>query len=132
MAGKLAYKAAELALAASLAGRYVALLTAAPSGPAATLASLAEYSATGYTRQAVTFGTATGTPRVAANTNTITTSALTGATGLVTLTHWALVSSASGTSGDLIAYGDLAGADRSPEAGQAVTLAVGALTVSLD
>lgn len=132
MAGKLAYKGAETALAASLSGRYVALLTAAPAGPAATLASLAEYTATGYTRQAATFGTATGTPRTAANTNTITTAAITGATGSVTLTHWALVSTASGTTGDLIAYGDLAGADRSPEAGQAVTLAVGALTVTLD
>lgn len=132
MAGKLSYKAAELALAAALPGRYLMLLTAAPSGPAATLASLAEYTPAGYTRQAVTFGTATGTPRVAANTSAIATAALTGATGLVTVTHWALVSVATGTTGDLIAYGDLAGADRSPEAGQAVTFAIGALTISLD
>lgn len=132
MAGKLTYSGAEIALATTLGGRYLALLTAAPSGPSATLASLSEYAAAGYARPSVSFGTATGTPRTAANSAAVSTAALTGATGLVTITHWALVSVASGTSGSLIAYGDVAGADRSPEAGQVITFAIGALTISLD
>lgn len=132
MAGKLSLKAVETALTAALSGRYLALLTAAPSGPGATLASLAEYGAAGYARVPATFGTATGTPRTAANSASISTAPLTGATGSVNITHWALVSVASGTAGDLIAYGDVTGADRSPEAGQVLTFAAGALTVSID
>lgn len=132
MAGKLSLKAVETGLASALAGRYLALLTAAPSGPGAALSSLTEYSAAGYARVPVSFGTATGTPRTAANSASISTAPLTGATGAVTITHWALVSVASGTAGDLIAYGDVSGADRSPESGQVLTFAAGALTVSID
>lgn len=130
--GKIAYAGAEAALAGALSGRYLALLTAAPSGPGATISSLSEYSAAGYARVPVAFATAAGTPRTAANSGAVSTSPLTGATGSVTITHWALVTVASGSAGSVIAYGDVTGADRSPEAGEVVTFAAGSITVQID
>ena len=75
-------------------------------------------------------GPASGTPRVAANTGTLTYGPLTGADGTA-VTHWALVSAASGTSGDVVAQGDFA-TSRSPAAGDSLTLAAGGSTVSID
>lgn len=135
MAGKLAVKGAEVGLGAALSGRYLMLLTAAPSGAGATLASLTEYAATGYARVAVTFGTATGTPRVATNSADVSTASLTGATGSTTISHWALVSAASGTSGDVYAYGTCTLSPSGaivPTAGQAVKFAAGSLSVQID
>lgn len=135
MAGKIAYKGTETSLAAALAGRYLMLLTAAPSGPGAALSSLAEYAATGYARVAVAFGAATGTPRTAPNSAEVSTPALTGANGTTAITHWAIVTVPTGTAGDLITYGTCtlnpSGAIV-PAAGQAVKFAAGALTIAID
>jgi hypothetical protein len=137
MAGKFTVVGASLGLDACL-GRatvtsrtvYLALLTAAPT-VASTLSSLAEYSATGYGRQACAMSAPSGTPRVSTNTALLTYGPLSGATGLVTITHWALVSASSGTTGDVVAYGDF-NTVRTPAAGETATVAVGAVSVGLD
>lgn len=137
MPGELSSTGATSALEAAL-GRttatarttYLALLTAAPTD-ATTPATMTEYAAAGYSRQSVTWGAGSGDPVTCANTNAITFGPITGADGAVIITHAALVSSASGTTGDLVYYWTL-NASRTPASGDSITVAVGALTASLD
>jgi len=138
MAGKLSYVGAGYALdivtgrAAGPGARttYLALLTAAPTA-ATTPATMTEYAPTGgYSRQAMAMGTPAGTPRVAANTAALTFGPFTG-TVTGTVTHWAEVSSASGTTGDLVSYGDFA-SSRTPAVGDSLSVAIGAITVGID
>jgi hypothetical protein len=108
---------------------YLALLTAAPS-QTSTLGTMTEYGATGYSRQAIAFSAPTGTPRVSANSGVISYGPFTAGTGS-TITHWAVVSASSGTSGDFIAYGDFT-SSRTPGTGDTASVAIGAVTVSID
>lgn len=137
MAGELSTKGAQIALDAAFGtttatarSMYVALLTATPTD-ATTPATMTEYAATGYSRQLVEFTAATSAdPPVAANTNLETFGPFTAGTG-ATVTCAALVSSASGTSGDLVAWWTLT-ASKTPTTGESLTIAAGALTMSLD
>lgn len=115
---------------------WLALLTAAPSdAQVAGTISMTEYNPTsGYSRQAVTWTT----PAVDGTTTLPTTSNQTALsfgpfTGTVsgTITHAALVSAASGTSGDLIAWWQL-DASRTPAANDAITVAIGALVLNVE
>ena len=107
---------------------YLALLTAAPSD-ATTLATMTECTATGYARQTVAFTAPSGDPSTSSNTATLTFGPFT--TDPPSIAYAALVSAASGTSGDFIAYwtADIA---RDAGIGQSITVAVGALTLSID
>lgn len=107
---------------------YLVLLTAAP-GSTTTLATMSEVTTAGYARQSVTWGAPSAAdPAVAANTNLITFGAFTADPPNVT--HLALVSAASGTTGDFIYYwtADVA---RDAASGDSIQVAIGALTMSL-
>ena len=108
---------------------YLELLTAAPTA-SSTLATVAEYAGVGYTRQAIAMSTPSGTPRVTSNTAALTLGPITSGAG-ATITHWAIVSAVSGTTGDIVAQGDWATA-RTPGVGDSLTVAIGAVTVQLD
>lgn len=137
MAGKLSNTGQAIALDAAT-GRatqtarttYLVLLTAAP-GATTTPATMTEYAASGYARVACTFGAPTGNPRVTANSGAVNFAAFTGANGSTSITHWGVVSSSSGTTGDFLAYGDLT-TPRTPAAGDTASFASGALTIQLD
>lgn len=107
---------------------YLALLTAAPTD-ASTIASLAELTTAGYARQAVTWSAPTGDPRVTSNTATITFGPLTADPPNVT--HAALVSAASGTTGDLIYFWTLDAA-KDAAINESMQAAAGAFTMSAD
>lgn len=108
---------------------YVALLTAAPTD-ATTLATMTEYAATGYARQAITWSAPSGDPSASSNSATLTYGPFTAGTG-ATITHAALVSAASGTSGDFIYWWAL-DASKTPTTGDSFEFAAAALSVSLD
>lgn len=137
MAGKLNVAGAGYGLDAAL-GRatvsartvYLALLTVIPSA-STTTASMTEYAAAGYSRQICAMSVPTGSPRVSSNTATITYGPITGANNTVQIVGWALVSSASGTTGDVVAQGDWSTA-RTPAANDQLTVSPGAVTVTLD
>jgi hypothetical protein len=137
MAGKLTVVGAGIALDA-MSGRatqtprnlYLALLTA-PASVTTTPATMTEYAATGYTRQLCAMGTPSGTPRVIANTAGLSYGPLTGANGTTAVTYWALVSTASGTTGECVAFGDMV-TPRTPAASDTLTAAIGSITVSID
>jgi hypothetical protein len=104
---------------------YVALLTAAPTATT-TLATMTELAGTGYSRQTVTFGAPAGNPRVTSNTNAIAFGPLSfdpAAVGWI-----ALVSAASGTTGDLVDAWSVDVA-RDGISGDSITIAIGALTL---
>lgn len=107
---------------------YIALLTSAPSDTT-TNATMAELSGSGYSRQSVTWGAPSGDPSSTANTNALTF----GPFGFdpASVTHLALVSSASGTTGDFIWYwtADVA---KDAASGDSITIAIGALTMTAD
>ncbi len=107
---------------------YLALLTSAPSDTT-TNATMSELSATGYSRQACAWGAPSGDPSSAANTGTITFGPF--STDPANVTHLALVSSSSGTTGDFIYYWT---ADVAKDAGigDSIQVAIGALTMTLD
>jgi hypothetical protein len=108
---------------------YLAVLTAVPND-ASTVASMAEYAAgNGYSRQEVTFGAPTGDPSEVANTNSITFGAF--SDNRVPATHLALVSSASGTGGDLVWYWSVDEV-KDPAVNDSLTIAVGALKMLVD
>ena len=109
---------------------YLALLTAVPANTV-TPASMQEYTAAGYSRQICAMGVPTGIPRVSNNTATITFGPITGANNLVSIVGWALVSSASGTTGDVVAQGDWVTA-RTPAANDQLTVAPGGVSVQED
>lgn len=86
------------AVAVTTAGTvYLALLTADP-GATATVAAMNEDNTAGYTRQQVVWGVPVGSPPVASNVGQITIGPFTAAQALP-VTHYALVTSASGTTG---------------------------------
>jgi hypothetical protein len=137
MAGKLSYIGAANALDGTLGratqtarGMYLALLTTAPTA-ASTMVTMTEYSAAGYARQAVTLSVPSGTPRLASNSAVLNFPAFTGANGSTAITYWALVSAVSGTAGDLVAWGDFT-TSRTPAANDSVSVAIGAITVTID
>ena len=107
---------------------YLCLLSAAPTD-AATIATLTEITTAGYARIAVTFGAPTGDPQVAANTNAMTFGPF--SADPPNVTHLALVSAASGTTGDFL-YWWTADSARDAASGDSITVAIGALTMSLD
>lgn len=107
---------------------YLALLTAAP-GDATTIATMSELSTAGYSRQAVTWSTPSGDPQATSNTAAITFGAFTADPPNVT--HLALVSAASGTTGDFLYYWT-ADTARDAATGDSISVAIGALTMSLD
>jgi hypothetical protein len=139
MPGKASDKGADIALDA-ITGRatqtartmYLALLTAAPTD-ATTLATMSEYAAAGYARQTFTpsVPAASGANRRSANTNSLSYGPLTGATGAVNITHCALVSALSGTTGDLVYYWTLDNA-RTPQAGDTITVAASGVAADID
>ena len=137
MTGKLNVAAASYALDIAM-GRaagpgvrtvYLAQLTAAPTA-SSTPATMTEYAAAGYARVAIAMGVPAGTPRVTANTAALTQGPMTSGTG-ASCGWWAIVSSASGTTGDMLAQGDWAVA-KNPGVGDSLTVAIGAVTVQLD
>lgn len=137
MAGKLNIVGAGYGLDAAI-GRatvsartmYLALLTVIPAANI-TPASMVEYNVAGYSRQVCAMSVPAGTPRVTSNTATITYGPLTGANNATQIVGWALVSTASGTTGDVVAQGDWSTA-RIPAANDQLTVSPGAVTVSVD
>jgi hypothetical protein len=109
---------------------YLALLTAVPAANV-TPASMVEYAVAGYSRQICAMSVPSGTPRVTSNTGTITYGPLTGANNTTQIVGWALVSTASGTTGDVVAQGDWSTA-RTPAANDQLTVSPGGVTVSID
>lgn len=107
---------------------YLALLTSAPTD-ATTLATMSEVTTAGYARQSVTWSAPSGDPSETHNTNTITFGAFTADPPNVT--HCALVSAASGTTGDFIYYWTLDTA-RDGISGDSIRVAASALSMSLD
>jgi hypothetical protein len=107
---------------------YLALLTVAATD-VNTIAQLTEVVVSGYARQQVTWGAPSGDPTVAANTAVITFGPFTA--DPPNIGFLALVSSASGTAGDLL-YRWTADTARDGILGDSITIAAGALTMSLD
>ena len=116
----------------SSATTYLALLTSAP-GDTTALSALSEYGATGYSRQAVTWASpslnGSSVPETS-NSATLTfgpfTASVTG-----TISHAALVTAASGTSGDVLAYWEL-DASRTPSTNDSLEITAGNLKLSVD
>lgn len=135
MAGELTQRGAELALDAA-GGRqtvsartmYLALLTADP-GDNPTLASLAEITTGGYARQAVAWTAPTGDPSSISNSAQLVFGPFSGDPPNVT--YCALVSAASGTSGECTMKWALDVA-KDAATGESITFAVGALTMTND
>lgn len=107
---------------------YLALYTADP-GAAGTPATAGEYAATGYARGTYTpvAPAAATSSRQTSNSAQITFGPLTGANGATAITHCAVVSSASGTTGDMVWRWAL-DASRTPAAGDSITVAVNAVS----
>lgn len=135
MPGELSQRGAEIGLdavtgraAASARTTYLALLTAAPTDQS-TLATMAEVSTAGYARQAVTWSVPTGDPSSTNNTGALVFGPFTGDPPNVT--HCALVSSASGTTGDFLMWWAL---DTAKDAalGESIQFNAAALTMTLD
>jgi len=104
---------------------YVALATADPTD-AATGASMSEVANSGsYARTAVTFGVASS--RQVAQSGTVTFPASTGAWG--TLTHWAILDTATYGSGNVLAHGALS-SSVAVVSGNTVSIASGQITIS--
>ena len=123
---------------------YLALLRTAPTDTT-TLSTMAEYDATGYSRQTITFGTgagAVGAPSLVssvmttANTSSMTFGPFTAngtnsTLGTTAVPYAALVSAASGTTGDLVAYWTL-DTSRTPALNDAITVAVAQIKLQVD
>lgn len=117
---------------------YIMLLTADPSLTAANptnpqLSELSELAATGYSRQACSFSTATsptgGTSQIT-NTSTVTFGPFTGASGSGTPTTFgALVNVASGTTGNVVAVWQWDSSVLAPQ-NQSIVIQPGNLTLT--
>lgn len=135
MAGELSTVGSNAALDGAL-GRatqtartvYLALLSAAPTD-VSTLATMTEISTAGYARQTCAFAAPSGDPATTSNSALLTFGPFTA--DPPNITHCAIVSAASGTTGDFIAWWSLTTA-RDPANGDSVTVAIGALSLSLD
>lgn len=116
----------------SSATTYLALLTSAP-GDTTTLSGMSEYGATGYSRQAVTWSApalnGSNVPETS-NSATLTFGPFTASTG-ATISHCALVSAASGTTGSILAWWSL-DASRTPSTNDSVEITTGNLKLSVD
>ena len=114
---------------------YLALWTADPTA-AGTPATAGEYAAGGYARVTYTpvapaaVGTGATAAQQTSNNASITFGPLTGANGTTVITHCALVSTASGTTGDM-AYRWALDASRTPAAGDSITVAVNAVAARI-
>lgn len=107
---------------------YLALLSAAP-GDTTTLATMTEITTAGYARQSVAWSSPTGDPRSTSNSSAVTFGPFTADPPNVT--HVALVSASSGTTGDFIYYWALDTA-RDGITGDSLQFAAGALVMTLD
>lgn len=111
---------------------YLALLTAAPTDTT-TPATMTEYAATGYSRQTVAFSTpalnASNVPE-SSNTGVLTFGPFTAGTG-ATISHCALVTSASGTTGEIRAWWSL-DTSRTPGTNDSLQFAISALKIAVD
>lgn len=114
---------------------YLALLTAAPTDTT-TLAGMTEYSATGYTgvnRPTVAWSTpalnGSGIPETS-NTGTITFGPFTAGTGS-TITHCALVTAQTGTTGEIRAWWSL-DTSRTPGTNDSLQFTAGNLKITCD
>lgn len=139
MPGEFSTEGSQLALDAlcgttTLTSRtmYLVLLTAAPTD-ATTMSTMAELTTpgtNGYDREICAFDAATAAdPPVAANSSLITFGPFTA--DLANVTHLGLVSAATGTAGDFVMYWD-ADVPKDPANGDSITVAAGALTMTLD
>lgn len=102
-----------------------------PTDAATTIAEtgVTEYTATGYTRQAITWGTATvAKPSVMANTGTPTWGPFTAGTGAIV--RYVLIVTTSSGVGNVIDVIQLT-ADRTPATGDSLQAAVGALVSNM-
>lgn len=116
----------------SSATTYLALLTAAPDDTT-TLAGMAEYTATGYARQSVTWASPTlngSNVQETSNSGDVTFGPFTAGTG-ATVTHCALVTAASGTSGDIVAWWSF-DASRTPATNDSLVVTTGNIKLSVD
>lgn len=135
MPGELSTVGANIALDATT-GRatqtarttYLALLSAAP-GDATTLAGMSEVAVGGYARQAVTWTAPSGDPSRTQNSAILTFGPFTGDPPNVT--HCALVSAASGTTGDFLMFWTLDVA-KDAAVNESIQFAAGALYMTLD
>jgi hypothetical protein len=107
---------------------YLALLSAAPND-ASTLASMTEISTAGYARQAVAWTAPTGDPASTSNSGVLTFGPF--SADPPNVTHCALVSALSGTTGDFIVWWALTVAKDAAN-GESIFFAIGALTMTLD
>lgn len=105
---------------------YLALLTAAPTRDS-TLATMVELTGAGYARQSAAFSAPSGSPRVTSNAAAVTWGPFSFDPALVT--HIALVSAASGTVGDLIAFW-AANTARDAAVGDSISANAGAITLT--
>lgn len=106
---------------------YLALLTAAPTDTT-TLATMTEVTTAGYSRQSVTWSDP-GTTETTSNSNAITFGPFTADPPNVT--HCALVSAASGTTGDFIWWWSLDTA-RDAANGDSISVAANALSMAAE
>lgn len=114
------------------ATKYLALLTAAPSDTT-TPATMSEYGATGYARQSVAWSTPAlngSSVEETSNSAQLTFGPFTAGVG-ATITHAALVTSASGTTGTIEAIWTL-DSSRTPGTNDSVQVAAGALKLTVD
>lgn len=111
---------------------YLALLTAAPTDTT-TLAGMTEYGATGYSRQTVSWTTpalnGSNIPETS-NSGTVTFGPFTAGTG-ATISHCALVTAASGTTGEIRAWWSL-DTSRTPSTNDSLQFTTGNLKVTCD
>ncbi len=107
---------------------YLALLSAAPTD-ASTMATMTEVTTAGYSRQAVTWSTPAGDPQQTKNSVAITFGPFTA--DPPNITHAALVSAVSGTSGDFLYWWTLDTA-RDGITNDSLSVAIDALVAQLD
>lgn len=116
----------------TLGTTYLALLTAAPTDTT-TPATMTEYGATGYSRQTVTWSSpalnGSSIPETS-NSGTLTFGPFTAGTGS-TITHCALVTSASGTTGEIRAFWSL-DTSRTPGTNDSLQFTTGNLKITVD
>ncbi len=107
---------------------YLALLSTAPTD-ATTLATMVEVTTSGYSRQTVAFSVPSGDPEVTSNTALLTFGPF--LADPPNVTHAALVSAASGTTGDFMYWWTWDTA-RDAATGDSLTVAISALVCQLD
>lgn len=137
MPGELSTLGAQLALGAAIGlaptfatarTTYMALLTAAPSD-GNTIATLAEVNVTGYARQPVTWSAVSSTSPVSVTNSALVTFGPFTQAMPFPATHAALVSAATGNSGDFLFWWQL---DHSVQAGLNESAQFGTGTLELD